>query len=197
MHSTFHGRAGRRAAWFAVALLGLTTAAASLSSSDPQSAARAVEEVRREERDVERRTVAVMRARVSSPLELSFGTGVHLAKQPRGFPCYSGCDYRGPIVRAELGLGGAQVGAGYARLIGQQGIRRQVLSRVWMGWGLTGSIMRTWAGPWLGRPVQTLIGIEGDFSIAQVNFSLGAMRSLGNDEDHGGWEIVGGLGWGF
>lgn len=94
-------------------------------------------------------------------------------------------------------MGGAQVGAGYARLIGQQGIRKPVLTRVWMGWGVTGFITRTWNGPWLDQPARTMAGIEGEFTIAQVNFALGALRGIGDDEDDGGWVIVGGLGWGF
>jgi len=64
------------------------------------------------------------------------------------------------------------------------------------GFGAKALVMRTWGDSPLTPQDQTLAGVEGEFTVARVNFSLGILRSLADDRDDP-WVVTGGIGWGF
>ncbi len=145
----------------------------------------------------ERRVIPLGRLRLSHPQQVSAGIGALLARQPAGPVCKTACELRGLIVRAEPGLAGGQVSAGYAKLVGGTASREQFLSQVYLAWGVKGALLRTWGEANLDPRHQTLLGAEAEVAVINVGFSLGAFRHVGSGDPNHGWVMTGGLGWGF
>lgn len=150
-----------------------------------------------EERDSETRVVGLLRVRASHPQGISGAVGAMRVRQPASYDCRTTCAQRGPFVQLEPGLGGLQLGAGWARLIAERGGRERFLSQVYVGFGIKGVLLRTWDDRALRPAGQSFAGIEGEFSITTVNFSLGLLRGISVGRDDERWVVTGGLGWGF
>jgi len=150
-----------------------------------------------ERMNLERRVVGLSRFRVSYPQGLSGAVGAMWARQPAAYPCHSVCEFKGPFFEAEPGFGGVQVGAGYAVLMAERGDNEHFLSRTYTGYGVRAVLMRTWDPATLSPPGQTLLGVEGDYSIINVSFSLGVLWHVGAGDPEDTWLVVGGVGWGF
>jgi hypothetical protein len=150
-----------------------------------------------EDRDVERRVVGLTRFRVSFPQRVSGAVGAMVVRQPARYDCSTVCEYKGLFVQAEPGLSGGELSAGYAVLMGEKGRNEHFLSKVYLGYGIKGALLRTWNDADLTPSDQTLLGIEGDFTIIHVNFSLGLFRHVGSGEADDPWVVTGGIGWGF
>jgi hypothetical protein len=100
------------------------------------------------------------------------------------------------MLQIEPGLTGGQLSAGWARVLGEKKNNKFFLHDVYVAFGAKAVLMRTWGDSPLHPQDQTLAGVEGEFTIARVNFSLGLLRSLA-DRPEDRWVITGGLGWGF
>jgi hypothetical protein len=156
-----------------------------------------IDQIRRHDARIEQRRVGLLGLRLSHPQFVTGSLGVLWARQPADFDCTTGCDFRGPMVAIEPGLAGAQVGVGYGILVGDKGRNEFFLRRVYIGWGLKATYLRTWGNDSLEPADQSFLGIEAKFTITQIDFRLGAFRSLSRDEVTNPWIVTGGIGWGF
>lgn len=147
--------------------------------------------------DRELRVVGVGRVRLSFPQWISGSLGALVVRQPAAYDCTSVCEYRGLLLQAEPGVNGGQLSAGYAAVWADKGRRQRLLSDVFLGYGVKGALLRTWNDADVDPSHQTLLGVEGDFTIIQLNFSLGAFRHVGSGDVDDDWLITGGVGWGF
>ena len=150
-----------------------------------------------EENDTERRVVGLSRFRVSFPQRLSAAVGAMWVRQPASYDCSSVCKYKGWFVQAEPGLSGGQLSAGYAVVMGEKGSNAHFLSRAFLGYGVRGALLRTWNDADLTPPDQTLLGVEGDFTVIHINFSLAVFRHVGSSHPEDPWVVAGGVGLGF
>jgi hypothetical protein len=155
------------------------------------------EQIRRHDLRVEQRKVGLLGVRLSHPQYVSASLGVLWTKQPKDYDCTTLCDFRGATVEIEPGIAGAQVGAGYAILVGDKGRNRFFLRRVYIGWGVKAAFLRTWGNDSLQPESQSFLGIEGRFTVTRINLRLGVFRSLSSDEVNKPWMVTGGIGWGF
>ena len=155
------------------------------------------EQILREDRDRTTRVVGLSRARVSHPQQISAAIGAMVARLPTSYDCTAVCEFRGLLLQAEPGLAGGQLSAGYAVVVGETNGNGRFLSDVYLAYGIKGALLRTWGNADLEPEDQTLFGIEGDFTVIRVNFSLGVFRHIGSGDPHDRWLISGGVGWGF
>ena len=149
-----------------------------------------------EEQDSELRVVGVSRARVSFPQRVSAGVGAIFSRQPTIYDCNTVCEFRGLFVQAEPGYSGGQLGIGYADIMGEKG-DRDFLSKVYLAWGIKAALLKTWNGADLTPSNQTLLGLEGDFTVIRINFSLGVFKHVGSGDPDEPWVLTGGVGWGY
>ena len=160
----------------------------------------AMEQVRKELDEQERRWYTLMRIRTHSVQIVSAGFGGMLSKQQKHADCSLGCELSGWHFEVEPGLYGVQAGIGWGTLVGETGGTKRLLHTVHFGWNVRGVVLRTYGDNALFPNEQTLVGVEGNLSIIRLNFSVGVMRSLyeGPGEEFGSdWRITTGIGWGF
>ncbi len=150
-----------------------------------------------EERDDEWRVMGFSRLRASVPRRLSAGVGAIFSRQPRSYDCHAVCDFKGWFIGAEPGYSGGQLSVGFADVKGHTGAREHFIRRVYLAYGVRVALLKTWNGADLTPTNQTLAGIEGDFTVIGINFSLGAFRHVGSGDPRQRWIVSGGLGWGF
>ena len=82
-------------------------------------------------------------------------------------------------------------------IMGETGRTRSFLSDIYLAYGIKGALLRTWGGADLRPADQTFVGVEGDFTVIRVNFSLGVFRHVGSGNPDDDWIVTGGIGWGF
>jgi len=150
-----------------------------------------------EEQDSELRVVGLTRVRLSAPQRISAGVGVIFSRQPSIYDCSTVCDLRGLFVQAEPGYSGGQLSVGYADIMGEKGGREHFLPKVYLAWGIKATLLKTWNEADLTPSDQTLLGVEGDFTVIRINFSLGVFRHVGSGDPDEPWVLTGGVGWGF
>ncbi len=144
------------------------------------------------------RWLGVFRVRYSVPLEFSVGGGALVAPVPVDHDCTAFCEYRGLIAQIEPGSSGAQLGVGYARLVGAQHPASAFLNNVYVGWSARAVVVRTWGNSGLDPKRQTLTGFEGQFALPRVSFYLGVLRRISSaHEGADRWVATAGFGWGF
>jgi len=180
----------------------LAQAALAQPQSNPQTTDQnqAMEQVRKELTDMERRWYGLMRIRWQDTQLFSAGLGAMLVKQPQQADCSISCELRGWHFEVEPGVYGIQGGVGWGKLVGETGRIGRLVHSVHFGWNVRGVVLRTWGDSSLYPQSQTLAGIEGSVSIIRLNFSVGVLRSLysGPDEEYADdWIITTGVGWGF
>lgn len=194
-----------KSAYLCVLLLLQLPISNSLADSQPSEPAnipgvsaqdKALQQVRNELQNVERRWYVLTRLKWGFPLRASAGFGAMLVEQPGDTDCATGCSIRGWHFEVEPGQYGIQGSIGWGRLVGETGRTKRWMHTVNWGWAARGTVLRTWRYGPLGPIEQTLVGVEGNLSIVRLNFSAGIMRSLssGTDDD---WIVTGALGWGF
>jgi hypothetical protein len=173
--------------------------AASPARATPPETSRSdtVASILAEENDTERRVVGLSRFRLSFPQRFSAAVGAMWVRQPVSYDCSSVCKLKGPFVQVEPGYSGGQLSAGYAVVMGERGDNKHFLSRAFLGYGIRGALLRTWNDADLTPADQTLLGVEGDFSIININFSLGVFHHIGSGDPDNPWVVTGGVGWGF
>jgi hypothetical protein len=175
------------------ALCALPTAAPSKLAPEPS----AVEAQPAEPEEPGRRVVTLGKVRLSHLQELSVGLGTMVAHLPNSYDCTTVCKYRGFVLEAEPGLGGGRISGGYGVVHGETGRSEHFLSRVYLAYGARGAVLRTWGETDLVPREQTLVGVEGDFTIIGIQFSLGLFQSLDPAEGADPWHVDGGIGWSF
>jgi hypothetical protein len=166
-------------------------------SAQTQSAKdRAMQQVRAELENTERRWYGLIRARYSSSQLLSVGLGAIFVDQPADEDCVTSCMIQGWQFEIEPGVYGLQGSIGWGRLVGETGQLKHFIPTAFYGWAVRGAVLRTWGGSRPIEPGQTFAGIEGSFSILRMNFAAGVMHSLSsNSPDE--WLYSGSMGWGF
>jgi hypothetical protein len=94
----------------------------------------------------------------------------------------------GPFARAELALGGASGGVGFASFVASLDMPPFVL------WALTleAKVMRTWWSTW---PTATFLGGEVGADVAWMKFGLAVLRDVGPSQS--GVYVRAGIGFGF
>lgn len=178
-------------------LLALLVTLPGLAGPDDDSQDELIEKVR--EYDARKKTSAVglLGARLSYPEYLSGTIGVLWARHPVDFDCTTGCDHRGLMLEVDPGIAGAQVGVGYGILVGDKGLNKFFIRRVYVGWGGMVKYLRTWGNDSLEPKHQSFLGAEGKFTFTQINVRLGVFRSMAGSDASDRWLVTGGLGWGF
>ena len=181
--------------------LSITTTLANDASAPVEAAGisaqeKALQQVRDELNNVERRWYGLSRLKWGFPLRFSAGFGAMLVEQPKNIDCATGCSVRGWHFGVEPGQYGIQGSVGWGTLVGETGRTKRWLHTVNWGWAVRGAVLRTWRYGPLGPIQQTLAGVEGNLSIVRLNFSAGIMRSLSSQTDDD-WVVTGALGWGF
>lgn len=166
-------------------------------SAHEQSAKdRAMQQVRAELENTERRWYGLIRARYSSSQLLSVGLGAIFVEQPKTENCAIGCMLHGWQFAVEPGVYGLQGGVGWGRLAGETGQLKHFIPTVYYAWAVRGVVLRTWGDSRPIEPGQTFAGLEGSFSILRMNFAAAVMHSLSaNSPDE--WLYSGSIGWGF
>jgi len=182
--------------------LATVCALAALAAAPPRAAAPGeptarIEQIREHDAQTGLRSVGLLGLRLAHPQQIAGSVGVISARLPLDFDCSTVCDFRGPVVQFEPGLAGAQVGAGYAVVVGEQGRNRFYLRRVYVALGVKATLLRTWGNATTQAADRTFGGVELNASVAQVNFRLGVLRGLSAVEDRDRWLVAGGIGWGF
>ena len=135
--------------------------------------------------------------RLSYPQRVSASLGAMFVRQPADYDCRTVCDFNGPLIQVEPGMDSVQLGVGYATLVGEREDHSNALSAVYVGRGLKGVLLRTWEGSLLSPETQTLVGVEGEFTVTRVNFRLGLLRSLSDSDPDRRWLTTAAVGWGF
>ncbi|MGH8035408.1 MAG: hypothetical protein ACREO9_09295 [Lysobacterales bacterium] len=163
---------------------------------DTPTAELAMEQVREELADVEGRWYGLMRVRWSYTQKASAALGAIFTEQRKDVDCSDTCMMHGWHFEVEPGLYGMQGSVGWGRLVAETGSTERLLQTVYIGWAVRGVVLRTWGDSPLTPTSQTLVGIEGDYSLLRINYSLGVLRSLDSDSSRN-WVIAVGIGWGF
>ena len=163
----------------------------------PPPAEITVETVAAYDADLERRVVGIWRVRLSHPQKLSLGLTAMLSRQPADYECVATCLYRGWRIQAEPGLAGGQLSVGWASLVGDRKRKKHFLTDVYLGYGVRATLLRTWGDAGVTPADQTFAGLEADFTVTRVNFSLGLMHRVSSGSAEEDWIVTGGMGWGF
>lgn len=175
---------------------GLALANDGLNNQTGSPEARAMKRVQEELETLERRWYGIARIRYTYPQQISAGFGAIFVTQPKDTECSSTCTIHGWQFEIEPGLYGTQASLGWGKLTGATGRTEHLMHTVYLGWAIRGVIMRTY-GDFRYTPIpRTLAGVEGSFTFARLNFTLGILHSLssgtGND-----WVFSSGVGFGF
>lgn len=166
-------------------------------TADDERARALTEKIRAEEDLAATRVVLPYRIALSHPQALSARLGALWSRQPTAFECTATCDYVGPLFQVDAGTGSAQLSAGYARVIAGQRRGGPLLSDVYVGFGVKGALLRTFGNTTRRYRDQTYVGLEGEFTITNLNFTVGAFRRVSDDATADRWLTVFGFGWGF
>jgi hypothetical protein len=143
------------------------------------------------------RVFGLLAAHVDRPKGVSASVGAMFAHPRRTDDCHEVCLLRGAYGQAELGLYGAQLSVGWGAVVGDTGRTDRLVTAVYLAAGIEAALLRTWSGSPLDPETQTLAGLEGQFTVAQVGMRLGVFYRI-TDRDLGDrWVVTGALGWGF
>lgn len=156
----------------------------------------AMQRVREELENLERRWYGIARVRYSYPQQLSVGFGVIIVNQPKDTDCSSTCMVHGWQFEIEPGLYGTQGSVGWGKLSGATGRTKRLMHTVYLAWAIRGVVMRTY-GDFRFTPIpKTLAGVEGSFTIARLNFSVAVLHSVSSSAGDD-WLLSSGVGFGF
>jgi hypothetical protein len=133
---------------------------------------------------------------VTYPQVASASIAVMATSQPRSYDCTTPCDFRGPFVEIEPGLGGGKLSFGWARVTGNANRTGTFLTAGFIGAAYKVSLLRSWGDIGWVDGDRTYAGVELGVPVAQANVGLGLMYRVDRG-DGGRWLITGGAGWGF
>jgi hypothetical protein len=155
-----------------------------------------MEDVRAEELDRRRFALGLVGLHVTYPQGASASIAIMPTSQPRSYDCTTPCDFRGPFVGFEPGLGGGKVSVGWARVTGATNHRGSLLNAGFMGTAYKLTVLRTWGENGWVEGGRTYAGVELGVPVAQANVGIGLLYRVDNG-DGGRWLVTGGAGWGF
>jgi len=149
-----------------------------------------------EEGDRRHRLFGLGGLHVSYPQVVSASLTFMLTSQPATFDCTTPCDYRGPFVELEPGLGGGKLSLGWARVSGRSNRSGSFLKAGFIGTAYKLTVLRTWSEHGWVPEGRTYAGFEFGVPVAGATLGIGALYRV----DGGGgrrWTVTGGFGWGF
>jgi len=149
-----------------------------------------------EEEDRRRLALGLGGLHLSYPQVVSASVAVMLSSQPTTYDCRTPCDFRGPFVELEPGLGGGKLSVGWTRVTGKTNRRGSFLTAAFIGAAYKLTILRTWGEyGWVPKN-RTYAGFELGVPVAQANIGLGLLYRV-DSGDGRKWTITGSVGWGF
>jgi hypothetical protein len=155
-----------------------------------------MEDVRAEELDRRRFALGLVGLHVTYPQVVSASIAVMPTSQPKSYDCTTPCDYRGPFVGFEPGLGGGKLSVGWARVTGKTNRGGSFLTAGFIGTAYKLTVLRTWGDYGWVEEGRTYAGFELGVPVAQANVGIGLLYRVDNG-DGGRWLVTGGAGWGF
>ena len=170
--------------------------AAGTGAADGDENRTLIEQVREEDEQRETRWAGFHRIRAGYPQTISAGLGVIRARLPQSWECVTACPFRGLVLQAEPGLGGIQLGAGFATLVAEKRHNKSFLADIHVGFGVKGVLFHDWNDGDLTAAERTYAGVEFGITVTRINISICTMRRIdrvpGDD-----WIVSAGMGWGF
>jgi hypothetical protein len=149
-----------------------------------------------EEEDRRRLALGLGGLHLSYPQVVSASVAVMLSSQPKTYDCRTPCDFRGPFIELEPGLGGGKLSVGWARVTGKTNRRGSFLTAAFIGAAYKLTILRTWGEYGWVPQNRTYAGFELGVPVAQANIGLGLLYRVDNGDGRK-WTITGSVGWGF
>lgn len=179
-------------------LLTLASPAASAGEGAATGAdAGPAEAIRREAEDTVKRTVGLWGAGYSWPFEVYGSASLLFTEVPASYDCATTCKFKGILLQLEPSFEAVRLNLGYAVAIGETGKLRPFLAKTYLAYGINASLVRTFGNSTLDPPEQTLAGVEGVFTITNVNFSVGLYHHVAGGEPDRPWLLTIALGYGF
>jgi hypothetical protein len=163
---------------------------------EPGSATTMGEVILAEEEDRRRLALGLGGLHLSYPQVVSASVAVMLSSQPKTHDCRTPCDFRGPFIELEPGLGGGKLSVGWARVTGKTNRRGSFLTAAFIGAAYKLTILRTWGEYGWVPQNRTYAGFELGVPVAQANIGLGLLYRVDNGDGRK-WTITGSVGWGF
>jgi hypothetical protein len=159
-------------------------------------AATAMGKVDAEEQDQRRFALGLPGLHVTYPQVATVSIAVMATSQPRSYDCTTPCDFRGPFVELEPGLGGGKLSLGWARVTGNTNRWGSLLKAGFIGAAYKLTVLKTWGDlGWIDSG-RTYAGFEFGLPVAQANVGIGLLYRV-DSGDGGRWLVTGGAGWGF
>jgi hypothetical protein len=149
-----------------------------------------------EEDDRRRLVLGLAGAHLSYPQIVSGSLAVMFTSQVVGWDCRTPCDYRGPFVELEPGLGGGKLSMGWGRVTGNANRRGSFLKSAFIGAAYKLTVLRTWGNYGWVPGNRTYVGLELGVPAAQANVGLGLLYRV-DGGDGRRWTITASAGWGF
>ncbi len=163
---------------------------------EPDDSTAVKEAILAEERDRRRLALGLGGLHLSYPQVISASVAVLFSSQPTTYDCRTPCDFRGPFVELEPGLGGGRLSIGWTRLVGSTNRSGSFLGAVFMGAAYKLTILRTWGDAGWVPGNRTYAGFELGVPVAQANLGVGLLYRV-DSGDGRKWTITGSVGWGF
>jgi len=158
--------------------------------------ATAMEKVVAEDEDRRRFALGLAGLHITYPLVASASLAVMLTSQPSTYDCATPCDFRGPFIELEPGLGGGKLSVGWSRVTGKTNRSGSFLKAAFIGAAYKVTVLRTWGDLGWVEGGRTYAGLELGLPVAQANLGLGLLYRV-DGGDGGRWMVIGGAGWGF
>ena len=167
-----------------------------MSPREPSGSTTMKEAIASEDEDRRRLALGLAGLHLSYPQVVSASVAVMLSSQPKTYDCRTPCDFRGPFIELEPGLGGGKLSVGWARVTGNTNQSGSFLRAAFIGAAYKLTILRTWGEyGWLPKN-RTYAGFELGVPVIQANFGLGLLYRV-DGGDGRKWTITGSVGWGF
>ncbi len=129
------------------------------------------------------------------PLLASASVAVMLTSQPSTYDCTTPCDFRGPFLEVEPGLGG-KLSVGWTRVTGKTNRSGSFLKAAFIGAAYRATVLRTWGDYGSVEGGRTYAGLEFGPPVVQMNVDLGPLYRVDGGDD-GPWMVIGGGGGGL
>ena len=149
-----------------------------------------------EDEDRSRFALGLAGLHITYPLVASASLAVMVTSQPSTYDCATPCDFRGPFIELEPGLGGGKLSVGWSRVTGKTNRSGSFLKAAFIGAAYKVTVLRTWGDLGWVDGGRTYAGLELGLPVAQANLGLGLLYRV-DGGDGGRWMVIGGAGWGF
>jgi len=133
---------------------------------------------------------------LSYPQVVSASVALLLSSQPVTYDCRTPCDFRGPFVEVEPGLGGGKLSVGWTRVTGSTDLSGSFLKAAFIGVAYKLTLLRTWGDNGWVSGNRTYAGFEIGLPVARANLGLGVLARV-DGGDGRRWTVTGSVGWGF